>query len=322
MQVTFKVTRYDRATGEKPRVQSYALDLPEGATILDGMMRIREEQDPTLAFRAACLRGVCGECTMRVNKSGKLACVTRVASIAKNNEVTVEPIRYIPVIKDLVFDMEAFLWRKIKAVEPWLKPNGGASDREHVLREEELAEVRKAMSCYMCGLCDEGCTVIAVDGGFLGPAALTKAYRFVFDPRDHARVERLRHLSEPKGMWDCTHCFEANGHCPRGINPTDRIFDLRDESIRRGVKSGAANQQVARHYDSFVASVKKSGWLDEGRLAIESEGWTNVAGLLELLPTAVKALQRGKLPMPYLHRSRPGAEQIRRIIERAEGKPS
>ena len=172
----------------------------------------------------------------------------------------------------------------------------------------------------MCGLCDEGCTVVAVDGNFVGPAALTKAYRAIFDPRDGRQAEHLRSISEPEGIWDCTHCFEANGHCPLGIEPTDRIFDIRDEAIRQGVRSGKANPKIRRHYDSFVESVKRSGWLDEGRLALESEGLLNVRGLMKLLPTAARAIVRGKAPLPYLHRRRPGADAIRRIVEKAEGR--
>ena len=111
------------------------------------------------------------------------------------------------------------------------------------------------MSCVMCGLCDEGCTVVAVDSEFVGPAALSKAYRMIFDPRDNRRSERLKAISEPRGVWDCAHCFEANGHCPLGIEPTSRIFGIRDEAIRQGVRSGVGNPKVRRHYDSFVKSV-------------------------------------------------------------------
>ena len=113
-----------------------------------------------------------------------------------------------------------------------------------------------------------GGSVSPFDNTFLGPAALTKAYRFLADPRDGARAHRLRGLGEPRGMWDCVHCYEADEHCPRGIDPTHRILDLREMAIGMGIKSGATNPQVARHYESFAASVKKSGWLDEGRLAL------------------------------------------------------
>jgi succinate dehydrogenase / fumarate reductase iron-sulfur subunit len=172
------------------------------------------------------------------------------------------------------------------------------------------------MSCHYCGLCDEGCTTLPVDFDFLGPAALTKASRFVSDPRATDVGERLKILEGAKGIWDCVHCFEADEHCPRGIQPTQRIVALRDLAFKRGI----TNEKVARHHKSFAASVKESGWVDEGRLAIEAEGLTNIPGLLKLLPTAVKAVVRGKAPMPYVHARRPGADRIRRIFEKGEQK--
>src|SRR5262249_36350776 len=148
------------------------------ATVLDGLFKIREELDGTLAFRASCNRGFCGECTLRINRGGRLACMTRVAAArTKDGEVTVEPTRYVRVLKDLVYDVDGQLWQKIKAVQPWLQPAGPQPEREHILRDEQLRPVRNAMKCYYCGLCDEGCSVIPVDNTFLGPTALTKAFR-------------------------------------------------------------------------------------------------------------------------------------------------
>jgi succinate dehydrogenase / fumarate reductase, iron-sulfur subunit len=320
MQATFKVHRYDPQTGGKPVSQAYTLDLPEDATVLDGLFKIRDEQDGTLAFRASCNRGFCGECTLRINRGGRLACMTRVATAKnKDGEITVEPTRYVRVLKDLVYDVDRQLWQKIRAVEPWLQPGRTQPEREHIIHDEKLRPVRNAMKCYYCGLCDEGCSVIPFDNTFLGPAALTKAYRFIADPRDGARAHRLRVVGEPKGMWDCVHCYEADEHCPRGIDPTGRIIDIREMAVGMGIKSGTGNPQVARHYDSFAASVKKTGWLDEGRLALETSG---MGRIFDLLPVAWRALRRGKLPIPYRHPKRPGAEQISRIFEKVERKPS
>lgn len=318
MELIFKVYRHDPASGGAPALKSYPVSLPDTATVLDGLLQIQDRHDPSLAFRAACGRGLCGECTLRINRKGQLACLAILSAVAKDGEVTVEPVRNITVLKDLVYDVDELLWQKIAWVEPWLRPAAGQPEGGYVIPDRELAPIRKAMSCYYCGLCDEGCSVIPFDRRFSGPAALTKAYRIVFDPRDGAAAERLRKLGEPRGMWDCVHCYEANEHCPRGIDPTDRIFDLRDRAVALGVKSGNANPQVARHYDSFAASVKQSGWLDEGRLALETWG---LARLLNLLPMAWRAFRRGKLPFPYRHPRRPGAEQIARIFDKAEKKP-
>lgn len=311
--MTFDVYRKEPEAGAKPYRSEYAVELPETASVIDGLLKIRDEQDPGLAFRASCLRGYCGECTMKVGSRNTLACTAKVSVFGASGPIALNPVRIVPMIKDLVYDYDAFMWNKIKAVKPWLEPQT-LSDGEALMPDSALAGVRKAMTCHYCGLCDEGCTALPIDFDFLGPAALTKASRFVFDPRAEDVRERLRILEGAKGIWDCVHCFEADEHCPRGIEPTQRIVALRD----RAFKEGITNEKVARHHKSFAASVKESGWVDEGRLAVESEGLTNVAGLMRLLPTAAKALVRGKAPMPYVHPKRPGAERIKRIFEKGE----
>jgi succinate dehydrogenase / fumarate reductase iron-sulfur subunit len=315
MQVAFDVYRKDPEPDAKPWRSNYTVELPAEATVADGLLKIRDEVDGTLGFRASCLRGYCGECLMRVGTRNRFACTTKVSAVGTDAPIAINPVRLVPVIKDLVFDWDAFMWNKIKAVTPWLEPKE-STDGENLVSDAAMADVRKAMSCYYCGLCDEGCTVLPVDFNFLGPAALTKAYRFVFDPRDTSTRERLSNLEGPKGVWDCVHCFEATEHCPRGIEPTQRIIDVRDRAFQTGI----TNERMARHHKSFAASVKESGWVDEGRLAVESEGLTNIPGLMKLLPTAVKALRRGKAPMPYLHPKRPGADRIKRIFEKGEEK--
>jgi succinate dehydrogenase / fumarate reductase iron-sulfur subunit len=317
MQVTFKVYRKEPGSNSKPGRSSYTVELDNDATVLDGLLKIRDELDGTLAFRASCLRGYCGDCTIRANGKSCLGCATRVAGLTqKSPEVSVDPIRNMPVAKDLVSDWDAFLWNKIDRVEPWLEPDNTPVNGERMIDDSTMAEIRKVMSCYYCGLCDEGCTVLPVDFDFIGPAALMKSYRSIFDPRDHATAKRFKLVEQPKGLWDCVHCFEASEHCPRGIAPTERIMAMRDKAFQLGI----SNPRMARHHYSFARSVKKSGSLDEGRLAVESEGLTNIAGLMKLLPTAVRAMRRGKAPLPYWHHKTPGAENVRRIIEKAEEK--
>lgn len=314
MQVTFKIRRYDPFTNGKGEHQSYPLDLDEDATVLDALVQIREEHDGTVAFRGCCRSGFCGDCTMRINGKGKVTCRTLVSKVQKEAEVTVEPIRLVNVVKDLVYDQDAFLFDKYKEVKPWIEISSPEPQDEYLVPNETIKDLQKVMSCTMCGLCDEGCTVLVVDRSFLGPAALTKAYRVVYDPRDTKTHRRLKELSEKRGMWDCTHCFEATEHCPKFIDPTDRIFALRDKAIRYDI----GTPRVTRHNDSFAASVKSSGWLDEGRLAVETEGLTNAVGLFRLLPTALRAIARRKAPIPFKHSKRPGAGYIKRIFEKWE----
>ena len=316
MQITLNVARKDPGTnGEKPTFQAYQVEVEENATVLDAMLQVRNEQDPTLSFRGSCQSGYCGECSMRINGKGRLACVQSVKGAVKKDEVKVEPIRNVPVLKDLVLDMETFLFSKIKSVRPGVRP-ASEPDGLYELDDAQLAPLRHAMTCHMCGLCDEGCTVIVVDKDFLGPTALNKAYRHLFDPRDADTDARMAQMNGPKGVWDCCHCYEANSHCPIGIEPTDRIFDIRDMAHRHGINN---NPRVERHHKSFVHSVKETGHLNEGKLAMDTEGMTNVRGLLSLMPTAVRAWRRGKLPNPLSHKKRPGAEHIKRIFEKVEG---
>ena len=318
MEVTFRVNRYDPAANGKGAPQGYTLDIEEEATVLDALMRIREEQDSTLAFRGTCRSGFCGDCTMRISRKNRIACCTTVAEAQKDNEITIEPIRLIDVAKDMMFDVETMVYSKYRAVEPWIETGESHSDQEHIMSNEAIRDLRKVMSCTMCWLCDEGCTTMVVDKNFVGPAALTKAYRVVADPRDTRTTERLHKLSETNGMWDCCHCYEATEHCPKGIDPTERIFALRN----RAIKVGAGSSTVKNHYRSFAASVKAHGWLDEARLAIETEGGIiNIRRQLKQLPLALKALRRGKLPKPYwLHKKRLGHDKVKRIFEKWEGK--
>ncbi len=318
MQITLNVYRKDPSTnGEKPTFQAYQVEVEDDATVMDAMMQVRDEQDPSLSFRGSCQSGYCGECAMRINGKGRLACMQSVQGTVKKDEVKVEPIRHIPVIKDLVFDMEAFLFRKIKNLLPGVRPTAEQPEGLHELDDAQVAPLRNAMTCFMCGLCDEGCAVIVVDKEFMGPAALTKAHRFIFDPRDAETDARMAQVNGPKGIWDCAHCFEANSHCPKDIEPTDLIFDMRDLAYRHGIKD---NPRVERHHLSFIKSVKETGHLNEGKIAMDTEGVTNVRGLFTLLPTALRAFRRGKLPNPLTHKKRPGAENIKRIFEKVEEK--
>ena len=318
MEYNVKVRRYDPSTDGQSHMQSYTLDIEEDASVLDALMRIREEQDSTLAFRGACRSGFCGDCTMRISRRNRIACCTSMSQALRDDEITVEPIRLINVAKDMMFDMGAMVYDKYRAVEPWIEPAEPLPQREHVVHNEVIQDLRKVMSCTMCWLCDEGCTTMVVDRKFLGPAALTKAYRVVADPRDSRTEERLQKLSGADGVWDCCHCFEATEHCPKGIDPTERIFALRNRSI----KAGAGNYRVRGHYKSFAASVKKAGWLDETRLAIDTEGgFTHFWAQLKQLPLGFKAFKRGKMPKPYfLHPKRPGADRIKTIFQKWEDK--
>jgi succinate dehydrogenase / fumarate reductase iron-sulfur subunit len=173
----------------------------------------------------------------------------------------------------------------------------------------------------MCGQCDEGCTVIDVDKEFLGPAALTKVYRLVNDPRDNETENRFVAASERGGLWDCVHCWEASEHCPWDILPTHLIMKMRDQSVAHGVKSGRGNKMVTRHYDAFAQSVKESGWLNERQLAQKTYGLPpygfSPAAILSQMPLAIKALLRGKANL-LPHQKRGGSNEIAKIFDKVK----
>lgn len=317
MEVTLNVRRYDPDSAKPaPYYQEYDLEIDETHTVLDGLIKVREEVDGTLALRCSCRSAVCGSCAMRVNGHAVLACKTKVRDLLHrgSTKLTVEPAGNMPIIKDLVVEFNVF-WDKIRAVEPWLQPQGAPPQHEYLAPNEDMLHLAGVMACIMCGACVSDCTVLEVDKHFLGPAALAKAYRFVADPRDDAEKSRLGRLVQYGGVWDCTRCMQCVQVCPKGVDPMGRIMALRDRAIENGYR----NSNGARHAETFARSVKHSGTLDELRLPIGTFGIWNVKEMLKLIPLGLKAQMRGKRP-PIFHKAIPGAENVRRIFEKVESK--
>jgi succinate dehydrogenase / fumarate reductase iron-sulfur subunit len=307
LKLTFKIQR--EGTRAVPVYQDYEIDVAPETSVFDALVSIREEQDGTLAFRGNCSVGFCGDCTVSINGAQKPSCLETVGKVQKDDVITVQPVRYAPVTKDVMYDVQRFLWDKVNRFARGVVANGHGP-----VSDEELQPVRKAMRCTTCGLCDEGCTVIDVNLDFYGPAALTKLYRFAFDPRDSITKQRLIEGSETNGIWDCVHCWEATEHCPFGLEPTHLIMDTRDRAVSYGVKSGLGNRSAERHYDSFAKSVEESGWLNERAVALASYGGL-IKGGVKMLPIGLKALRLGKATLKP-HPKRPGAGEIKKVFER------
>ncbi len=319
MQVTLDVKRFNpEVPNAQPYRQEYTLEIEEYFTILDTLTRIREYIDPTLSLRCSCRSYVCGSCAMRIGGHAKLACKTKVVNVVDaKGRVTVEPMRNLPVVKDLVADMKPF-WNKVYAVDPWLQPQATIPEREYIVPNAAMLHLTEVMNCIMCGVCVSDCTVLEVDPTFLGPAALAKAYRFVGDPRDAASTARLNKLNERSGMWDCTRCYECVEVCPKGVAPMYRIMGLRDKAIQAGI----TNTNGARHAEVIADSVKHTGWLNEFWLLPKTYGMFNplsLPSLLGALPVAFRAWRHKKLP-PMNHKAVPGIGGIRRIFEKSEAR--
>lgn len=315
MQVTLRVRRFNPEVDSEPRFQDYTLDVPEHFTVLDALITIRERIDGTLALRYSCRMAICGSCGMRINGLAGLACKTALRKVLQDGVVTVEPMGNMPVAKDLVVNMEPF-WHHLRAVTPYIEPDPARVEprQEYRILPERVEELWEAVRCIMCGACFSDCTVDEIDINFLGPAALARASWMVRDPRDSRTVERLRELSKPHGIWDCTHCFYCVQVCPKEVKPMEQILRLR----RLAMEAGLTDNNGARHSDAFAASVKETGWLDEFTLIPKSYGWNPIA-LLPELPTAVRMLSRKGAPPP-IHPRRPGAEEVRAIFEKVERK--
>jgi len=321
MDVKVNIKRYD-SDADTPASywQEFSLAVPETATVLDALIQIREEMDGTLSLRCSCRSSICGSCAMRVNGHAVLACKTR-ASESLNSEgvVTVEPAGNMPVVKDLVVDFDTF-WDKIRAVEPYLQPQGPQPENEYIASNESMLHLSSVTACIMCGACVSDCTVLEVDPTFLGPAALAKAYRFTADPRDGDAAgvskRRLEQLSLPSGMWDCTRCNECVQVCPKGVAPMDRIMALREQAISLGL----GDNNGARHAEAFTESVAHSGRLDELRLPVKTVGMFNLPALFSFLPVGLRAMTHGKLP-PLVHKSVENVQNVRRIFSKVSQPP-
>ena len=313
MDVRLQVRRFDpESNGAAEEFSRYEMDVPEFYSVLDCLIKVREEIDGTLALRCSCRSAICGSCAMRINGQAGLACNTKASEAGPNGgEILVEPAGNMPVIKDLITDFELF-WDKVRDVDPYLRPESAPpAGQEYEVPNEDMLRLAGVMACIMCGACVSDCTVLEVDENFLGPAALAKAYRFVGDPRDDADGARLSKLAEYGGVWDCTRCMQCVEVCPKDVDPMGRIMLLREASMEGGVPGGYGERHVA----AFTDSVRHSGWLDELRLTVNTFGMFNVPKLLGMAPTALRALRAGKMP-PLRHKSIPGVDNVRRLFER------
>jgi len=314
VQITLRVKRYDPEAAEDRRswTQDYKVDVPEDSTVLDSLIQVREYVDDSLSLRCSCRGAICGSCAMRVNGHAALGCKSKVQKVLdKDNVIAVEPMGNQPVIKDLVVDMAVF-WSKVRQVQPWLQPQGPEPEGEYVAPNEAMQHLVGVMGCIMCGACVSDCTVLEVDKNFIGPAALAKAYRFVADPRDGTSKDRLALYDRSGGIWDCTRCFECVQVCPKGVAPMDRIMALRD----RAIESGFTSTYGARHAEAFADSVEHSGTLNETALVVKTYGMFNFPKLLGLIPLAMRAGMKRKVP-PLMHKPVEGVSHIRQMFRKA-----
>jgi succinate dehydrogenase / fumarate reductase iron-sulfur subunit len=339
---TLKVRRFQPDSGDGPYWETFDVDLDPTLSVLDGLLQARDRDDGSLSVRCSCRAAICGSCGMKINGQSGLACKTQLGEAAEwanrrnggSEPIVVEPMGNMPVLKDLVTDMESTHWTKIRRVTPWLQPEGDPPEREYIVPPESMIDITQSMACIQCGACVSSCLSMEADPDFIGPAALAKAYRFVGDPRDADTGERLHDLAnDPHGIYDCTHCFSCIDACPKDVAPMDQIMRL-----RRAAGDGHGiddHNNGLRHEMAFVKNIESKGTLDESLLLQESyaPGIRGkllprpgaIKGLVQSIPTAIRGLRSGKmrsLPklIPGVHHKLPdGAqEHVQRIYAHAE----
>jgi succinate dehydrogenase / fumarate reductase iron-sulfur subunit len=340
---TLKVRRYQPESGEGPYWQEFQVELDPDLSVLDGLLQVRDRQDGTLVVRCSCRAAICGSCGTKINGQSGLACKTQISEAQADADrrstngsvpIVVEPMGNMPVVKDLVTDMESTHWEKIRRVTPWLLPEGDPPEREYVVPPESMIDVTQTVGCIQCGACVSSCLSMEADPEFIGPAALAKAYRFVGDPRDAQAKERLYDLAQdPHGIYDCTHCFSCIDACPKDVAPMDQIMRL-----RRRAGDGYDiddDNNGHRHELAFTKIIERKGTLDESLLLQESyaQGIKGkliptpeaIKGLVGSLPTAVRGIRTGKMRslsklIPGVHPKLPGDSQkyVKNIFAHAE----
>lgn len=225
MRVVYKVTRFDPSKDREPYPQVYEVQVDPQERILDGLMYIKDNLDGSLGFRRSCAHGVCGSDAMRINGVERLACKTLVRDVAheEGDLVTVEPLRHLPVERDLMVDQAAF-FAKYKDVKPFfIEAAPAPAERERVQSPEEREAFDDPTACILCACCVSACPVLDKNPDFIGPAAIVQAARFNFDSRDGGFDQRAEVLNTPNGVWACENHFECTRVCPRGIKVTKAI---------------------------------------------------------------------------------------------------
>ncbi|MGI0489856.1 succinate dehydrogenase/fumarate reductase iron-sulfur subunit [Pantanalinema rosaneae CENA516] len=326
MQIIFKVIRQDPTTAL--RIQAYALDVDPSNTILDCLNQIKWEQDGTLAFRKNCRNTICGSCSMRINGRSALACKENVGSELKRleqsspnsdtiPEITVAPMGNMPVIKDLVVDMQSF-WRNLKAIDPYVSTAARqVPEREFLQTPEERSRLNQSGNCILCGACYSECNAREFDPSFVGPHALAKAYRMVADTRDAETENRLEAYNQgTAGVWGCTRCYYCNAVCPMEVAPLDQIGKIKNYILQR--KDDQASRSI-RHRKVLIELVKQGGWIDERLFGLKVVGnsFRDLRGILSLAPLGVRMIARRKFPGRF--EASEGTATVRSLIESVKG---
>ncbi len=230
---TILLQRYNPDLDKKPYWDEFRIEIESDTTILDVLEAVKLEQDGSVTFRRSCRHAICGSCAMNVNGANMLVCNRRVEEVLdRKGRVRIRPLPYLPIIKDLVVDRTSF-WEQYLRVKPWLIPPESIPEKEFRMTPEEVAALRNAEKCIMCGACYSACQVVAMNKKYIGPHALLKSALRILDPRDSGTNGRLLEISGDDGVFRCHTIFNCIDACPKGLDPTHAIETLRQLAQKR-----------------------------------------------------------------------------------------
>ncbi|NHI07619.1 Succinate dehydrogenase [ubiquinone] iron-sulfur subunit 1 [Streptomyces sp. KO7888] len=231
--VTFRVRRFNPEVAAEATWEDFQLEIDPKERVLDALHKIKWDLDGSLTFRRSCAHGICGSDAMRINGKNRLACKTLIKDLSPEKPITVEPIKGLTVLKDLVVDMEPF-FQAYRDVMPFLiTKDTNEPTRERLQTAEDRERFDDTTKCILCAACTSSCPVFWNDGQYFGPAAIVNAHRFIFDSRDEAGEQRLEILNDRDGVWRCRTTFNCTDACPRGIEVTKAIAEVKRALITR-----------------------------------------------------------------------------------------
>ncbi len=220
------IYRYDPQKDETPAIDIFHIDLNDCAPmVLDAILKIKNEIDPSLSLRRSCREGVCGSCAMNINGSNALACTTHISDI--KGAIKIYPLPHREVIKDLVVDVKV-IYQQLTDIRPWLRVKGKTPEKERLQSEAEREKLDGLYECILCFCCSTSCPSYWWNGDqYLGPAVLLQAYRWIMDSRDDDQKSRVRALEDPFKLYRCHTIMNCTQSCPKGLNPAQAIASIK-----------------------------------------------------------------------------------------------
>jgi len=232
---TFKIYRWDPDSGENPRMDTFEIDLKScGPMVLDALLHIKDDLDPTLTLRRSCREGICGSCAMNIDGRNTLACTKAIADV--DGDVKVYPLPHMAVVKDLVPDLTHF-YAQYASIKPWIQTESPTppEHQERLQSKEDRAKLDGLYECILCACCSTSCPSYWWNSDrYLGPAALLQAYRWIADSRDEATGERLEELEDPFKLYRCHTIMNCTDTCPKSLNPAKAIAEIKKLQVTKG----------------------------------------------------------------------------------------